>query len=257
MSQANELEPEEEEIVSNVEEQETEKLANEKEDEPAEAEEEVLEDAEDEGEESPVEAKAATRGENRHQALANEKKQLTAERDDLIRREAAATAEINLMRQARYQTDTGEATRREQEARALMEPAERYAYDTNKEMNALKNQVYHMQINSQDMQDRAVFQAKASIDPDIAKHADEVEKIHSAMRARGTSSTRDDILKWRLGDELMKNKLSNQKTKKENGEKRIRQVSSNPSSARSDTGSSRCGKSFEQSFEEKYGDYKI
>ncbi len=249
-----ENEVEEKEVVSDVAEQEEKNHADEEKAEGAD--EEILESDEDEGDPEPVTAseEPRTRGENRHQALANERKQLQAEKEQLIAEKAAANAKIELMQQQRYQTDAGEATRKEQEALALMEPHERVSYNTTKELNALKNQMYHMQISSQDAQDKAVFQAKASIDPDYAKFADEIEQIHANQRARGISSSREDLLKWKIGEEIMKNKLENKNKKTATGEKRIRQVSSTPSSARSDTsGTSRTGgMSFEEKFERDY-----
>ena len=203
------------------------------------------EGAEDEGE-ADVAAETPTRGMNRHQALSRELKTEREGRERLIGEKAAAIAEIELMKRQRYDTTAADNQRKEAEALALMEPAERAAYKNGQELHALKMQMYNMQVAAKGSEDRAIFRARAAVDPDIAKHADDVERMHADLQAKGVNSTRDDLLFWKLGKELFDNKAAAASKKGEAAKKRISAVSTSPASARGDSSASKKGRSLEE-----------
>jgi hypothetical protein len=217
-----------------------------------------------EGEETAEADPEPTRGMNRHQTLAKRAKEAEERANKADIERAAAVAQIELIRQQRYETDTRantiEAQRREQEALALMEPAERIAFQQNKKIHDLETRMYHTQLQSADAQDKALFHAKAAMNPNLAKHADEVEKIHQNMRAQGKTSTRDDLLYWLIGKAAAEGAGAAEKTKRAGAERRVRAASSTPPSSRSDVSSSRSSggeDSFVSNFEKQYGNRHI
>jgi hypothetical protein len=105
-----------------------------------------------------------------------------------------------------------------------------------------------MELQRKDDRDRAEFHARASHDPVYKKYADEIEKTYQDGLNRGVSAPREDLLAWRLGKELLQNRLAGGEKKKATAAKKIDSVTSKPASARGDVTAS---KSSSKSLEDK------
>lgn len=91
----------------------------------------------------------------------------------------------------------------EQQKLQEMEPHDRVAYLANKQAEALQGQIAKLQFQVQDTQDQARFQAKAAADPLYGKYVDKVEQKLQEMQSQGVTTTRDAILKYYVGEDLL------------------------------------------------------
>ncbi|MES2730024.1 MAG: hypothetical protein V4621_08040 [Pseudomonadota bacterium] len=128
--------------------------------------------AQDEPEDHEEEAKPLTRGQQRIQALANEKR-LAEQRAELLERE---------LHHARQQS----APVRQQEEENLT--------DLEKWQRQADATIRQVQFQNMDMQDRSNFLTNVSKNPAEAAYIDRVEQTLAEARQRGFNPTRDDVL---------------------------------------------------------------
>ena len=217
---------------------EEEVVAAEPEEEPAadEPEEEPEADGEEEPEEEPqakrqpeseVEPQPRKRAETRIQKLANERAQ---EREARIRAEAERDALLKF-RATTPAPDTAEAIRKRQEKLDLMEPMERAIFLQNERLEQLQQQQIISELRSQDLADKAAFEARAVVDPRYARHKDEVEKELREFRAKGINATREQALALVLGRKLLGEKP--RKAARDAAAQRVASTKGKPVGARS------------------------
>lgn len=175
-----------------------------------------------------------TRGEKRHQVLANSLKE-ERERRETLEREVA---EIKAASQARSSVSNAEAVRIREEKLSLMEPHEKQLFVQNEEIQRLKEAQFATQMHVMDATDKAAYDAKATFNPIYEKHRDAVEKALSTLRANGNTTNREELLKWVIGHEALKAKPAKaDAAKKQAAAVRVSAAKGKPTSARSDAGS--------------------
>ncbi len=198
--------------------------------------EEAAEDPES-GEEEPAEeqeqpAKPVGRAQARIQKLAAEKDAERAEKEKAINDRAVAIAQLELLREQQRAVQSQSERKAEEERLALLAPEERAMLQANQQIRNLEYRLNQMEIRRQDDQDRANFHAKAAHDEVYKKYADEIETAYQDGLAKGVSAPREELLAWKLGKELLKNRQTAAPKKKEAAGKRIEQVTSKPIGAR-------------------------
>lgn len=209
-----------------------------------------VEQAEDE---DGVEDDKPTRGQSRHQRLANqlkeereERQKDKEEREKLIAEKAGYAARLEEY-ERRQQAGQSEAHKRAEEERlSLLTDSERATYHTQRKNQELEYRLNHMEQQRQDDLDRSEFRAKAATDPLVEKYKDEVERLRKEDLKRGLSAPRDAYLNFIVGEAIRKNAASKISSKKKSADKRIDSVTSKPVGARGDVKGSKSGKTVEE-----------
>lgn len=168
-----------------------------------------------------------------------------AEREKLISERATLAAQLEFQRQRDNQSLSMEQRRAEESRLALLAPEERALYEANQRIRQMEHRMNQMEVQRQDDRDRAEFHAKAMHDEVYSKYADEIEQTYQDGLRKGVSAPREDLLAWKLGKELLKDKNSKASTKKEAAGKRIASVTSKPARAKGDVSGTKSGKSEE------------
>lgn len=178
-------------------------------------------------------AKKPSRGENRFHTLANRVKEEAAHRERLERE----LQEVKANQQARTNVSYEEQARIREEKLAIMEPHERTAYLQNERIDQLTRNQQLAELRHHDAIDKAAYEGKASQNPIYAKHKEAVEKTLESLRNKGTNTSREELLKWIIGDEALKAKPSKAAVvKKEAAAVRVSAAKGKSTSANSDSG---------------------
>ncbi len=168
-----------------------------------------------------------------------------AEREKLITERATALAQLEFVRQQQQQFQSNEQRVAEEKRLSLLDPQERAIYQANQKAAALEFRLNQMEVSQADYRDKAEFQAKAAYDETYSKYADQVEHMYQEGLARGVRASREDLLAYQVGKELLKDKNSKANDKKKAAGKRIDSVTSKPANARGDVAGTKKGKSEE------------
>jgi hypothetical protein len=186
------------------------------------------ESAEEEAEEGQV-AKP-TRGEKRFQKLTREVRD-AKEHAARVEQEIRALRE---QRQANDRTQNEQVTAEQERARlALMTADERVAYHLEKSERRHQDMMRQQQFAMADMADKAAYDAKATIDKRYERYKGRVEQLLQEERNNGRSFPRETILKFVLGEEVMKAQGTMTKTQRTEAQRRV-----NAQQARTTGGSS-------------------
>ena len=176
---------------------------------------------------------APSRGETRIQRLANEAKAAREEAAE-ARREAAA------LRRSQEQASQHLTEQQERERLALMTPEERMGYVLDKSQRDTQRQLREMEFRTQNLTDKAAFDAKASIHPTYAKYQEPVEAKFQELLSKGTPTDRETILKFMLGERALQAAGPNGRSKAaKTGQSRVAAQTVKPGSAKGDTASQR------------------
>lgn len=175
------------------------------------------------------------------------KGRLAARREALRAREEEAAAERQRAQRAEDELARirGEQTRQEQERarqQALAEendekiPYEqrlyKYTARTTKEMQDRQSA---LEARLLDQTDRSEFNARASVDPRVAKYKDRVEARLTQMRQNGQNAPREAIMKYLAGEDLFSEKTAKSSSKqKDEAAARVSKARGEPTNARSD-----------------------
>lgn len=222
-------------------------------------------DAEDEEQDEPAVAQKGsddsdedeepkTRGQNRHQKLANELKQEREERarerkerDELIAERARYAAKLEHYEQQQTAGRSAADRQAEEQRLSLLDPAERVAYNAQQTSSRLEQRLNQMQIQHQDDRERSEFRSKGSSDPLVEKYADRVEQMRQDdIKKLGVAAPRDAYLNFIIGESVRKNAASKISSKKKSADKRIDSVTSKSVGARGDVKGSKSGKTVEE-----------
>jgi hypothetical protein len=141
------------------------------------------EEADDEQDEPPA---PQTRGQSRHQALANKARDLEAELASLRREREAET-----QRQQREQFQ-----RQEEQRLAEMTPEERIEHRVNQRLA-------QVEFNGWNTNDQVAFQRAADRNPAVAALTEEVEAAFQAQLKAGKPTDRITIAKFLIGDKAL------------------------------------------------------
>ena len=133
-----------------------------------------------------------TRGQTRHQKLANQLKEERAERakereerEKLIAERATLAAQLEHERQSKTAGQSGAEKRAEEERLQLLSPEERMAYNADRRAQALEQRINAMEWQTHDGSEKAAFRAQAAHDPLVEKFQDEVERMRAEDLKKG------------------------------------------------------------------------
>lgn len=162
---------------------------------------------------------------------------LEKERDTERTRAAELQGRLDGILAMQRQAQPDDAAQRAEAARvAAMDPAERERYEDKQRIEALSRQVANLAHSQEDNLDRARFEMRLEHEPALKKYADSVEKALGEMRTKGVNSSREAILKYKLGEEaydrLMSKKGAEQR--KQAAQKRVASVNGRPANVRGD-----------------------
>lgn len=222
---AEEPEPEEEPAVAAEPEEEPE--TEETEEEPAAEGEPEPEEEPAAGRQPEVEVEPRKRAETRIQKLANERAQ---EREARIRAEAERDALLKF-RPNTPAPDNSEAIRLRNEKLSVMEPQERAIFLQSERIEHMNQQLMVSELRSEDRADKALYEAKATVDPRYARNKDAVEQELRELRAKGINATREQCLVQVIGRKLLNEKP--RKGAREAAAARVASTKGKPPSARS------------------------
>lgn len=212
--------PDEEEIVEDVGEEEVEagEEPEPEQDEEAEA---------DEGEEPAPQPQKTSRAQERIRSL-----------DARLKAEATQREQLQQQLQqlmARQQADQQRAQKASQEEQlALMDPAERRAFEAHQQATNTQAQLQRVQFQFQDVQDHTAFHSKAVSNPVYAKFAPQVEQALAKLRAQGMNAPRENVLAFIVGQEAIRKAQGTVGAKAKAGAQRVASAKGSPVSARSD-----------------------
>lgn len=153
-------------------------------------------------------AKQPSRSERRVQAVLAREKEKDAENQKLMQELAAERAKRQLLEEMR-QPKVDPAYEAEQLAQ--MDPEERMAYTLRKSEMKFERQLSEMSFRNQDLADKAAFQAIIAADPRLAKYTDDVDKEMQRMWNSGQNAPREAVLKYVIGEAVMKSKAKTTK----------------------------------------------
>lgn len=197
----------------------------------------------------PLAADTGSRSSRRIQALRQREAAATAEAAELRKRLDDVLADQRKQPPAVDEV----ALRAEAEKVALMEPHERVAYENNKRIKSLQDQVNGLGFHISDATDKATFEAKATIDPIYKKYAGRVEKALGDMRKNNANTTREALLTYMIGQDARERlaKNSNGDQRRRAAAARVENTKGRPATARSDASSSRTDKDSVQALEKR------
>jgi hypothetical protein len=190
-------------------------------------------EASSEGQVRP-EPRQVSRGERRFQRMSEDVREQRSRADKLERELADIRADRD--RQQR-ETQQREPTKEEM---ALWTPEERMDYRMSRAERHFNNVLSQTQAQTQDVADKAAFDAKAEGNPRYKRYADEVERRLVDLRKQGQSAPREAILKFILGERLLTNNGGkSEQRQRQNGQRRIARASGGQQSPRGDAGGGR------------------
>jgi len=206
-----------------------------------EADEQVPEGDEVDGEERQPEVAATdrtaerqpSRGESRQQRLANELKEARQRETELNRRLDALIAG----QQPRPQL--GETPEARAQRLALLTPEERITAELNEVKVGFALQLQQMQLNTVDSNDRASYQAKATVDPLYKKWEPKVEAELAQLRRQGQTVEREKLMYYLIGKNAIENRKGPTSQERRQAQTRVARQTTRPSNAGSDVSASR------------------
>ncbi len=141
-------------------------------------------------------------------------REVESERNRFREEAEAARAEAASLK-AERQREQAEANRvrqsQEQQRREQMLPEDRNAYDLQQIQAQLAYQDQMRIFEKADAQDSANYKATASVNPLYKRHEAAVEKSLAQLRASGQNMPREVLLRYHIGEEMLKNSQKNSK----------------------------------------------
>ena len=131
--------------------------------------------------------------------------------DDLNRRLDAFLAGQNRVPQ-------GESPEQRAQRLSLMTPEERLTETFREEREAHRRDMAQLQFTVVDGNDRAAFEAKCTVDPRYQKYKAKVEAKLAELHRAGQNTSRENVLRWVLGDRVMEAWVDGKTTQQSRGE---------------------------------------
>lgn len=205
------------------------------------------EDTEEDVGEEPAETpeKPVGRAQARIQRQQEEIKAGREREERLISERATYAAQLEQLRQQQQETQSASQRKVEDERLASLSPDERALYQLQQQNRSLEHRLNRMEMQRMDDQDRANFHAKAAHDEVYKKYADDIEAAYQDGLKRDVRAPREELLAWKLGKELLKDRETKGGKKKETAGKRIETVTTKPVSARGGAAGSKTSKTEE------------
>ena len=184
------------------------------------------------GVDAAAERQPQSRGESRIQRLANEAKAAREEAQ-------AARREAEELRRSQQQASQHITEQQERERLALMTPEERMGYVLDKQSRDMQRKLQEMEFKTQNLTDKAAFDAKASIHPTYQKFQADVEAKFNELLQQGRPTDRETILKFMLGEKALASANPNRNKAAKTGQNRVAAQTVKPGSTKGDTASQR------------------
>ena len=210
---------------------------DEQEDESPEEGEEVEAQGEQAGDrQQSSEERQPSRGEQRQQRLANELKEARQRESELNRRLDMALATRPQQPQPQGETPEARAQRL-----ALLTPEERITAELQETKQTFAREMQVMRFTAVDGNDRAAFQAKATVDPLYKRWEPEVEAELAKLRTQGQTVEREKLMYFLIGKAAVEKRDGSKGTQRAEGQRRVASQRVRPSNSGSDIAANRRG----------------
>lgn len=168
----------------------------------------------------------SSRGERRHQVLANE----VRERDRQI---AELKGRLDALVAAPRQQQQGETPEARAQRRALLTAEERITEDLQEARIQHQREMQALAFTITDGNDKAAYSAKATVDPFYKKWESQVEAELTTLRNQGMTAPREKIMYYLIGKAAVEGRQGSQVQRRE-GERRVARQQTRPSNSGSD-----------------------
>lgn len=174
-----------------------------------------------------------TRGENRFQTLRNELKAEREARADLNRRLDTILAS------QRPTAPQGETPEARAQRLALLTPEERIREELNVATQGFAREQQALRFAVQDGNDRAAFEAKATVDPLYAKWKPKVEAELQTLRQQGQNVDREKLMYYLIGKSVVEGRGATRGQQRAEGARNVQRQRTRPSNSGSDVAANR------------------
>jgi hypothetical protein len=174
-----------------------------------------------------------SRGERRYQTLSNE---LRAQREANIALNARLEAYLSGQVQRSQQGESPEARA---QRRSLLSSEERMQEDLQGSRQQVATEMQMLQFQVKDGNDRAAFEAKATVKPLYAKWRDRVEAQYQTLVKQNQFVERENILAWMIGKRALEQGEPVRTQQRQQGAARVRSQTTRPSNSGSDVAANR------------------
>lgn len=172
-----------------------------------------------------------SRGERRHQVLSNELQEARKREADLNRRLDALLA-------GQTKQPSGESPEQRAQRLALLTPEERISETLRESEVNHRREMQGLQFAILDGNDRAAFEAKATVDTLYAKWKPKVEAELAELRAKGQNVDREKLMDYLIGKNARESRKQGDKQRQE-ARGRVNSQRTRPSNSGSDTAPNR------------------
>lgn len=181
------------------------------------------------------EQRQQTRGESRQQRLANELRGARQREADLNRRLDTLIAG---QRQPVLQGETPEARA---QRLALLTPEERIREDLNAATSDFRRELQITRFQQADGNDRAAFEAKATVDPLYAKWKPKVEAELATLRQQNMNVDREKLMYYLIGKNAVEGRNATKGQQRHEAQRRVQRQQTRPGNSGSDVSADRRG----------------
>jgi hypothetical protein len=169
-----------------------------------------------------------SRGESRQQKLANDLREARQREADLNRRLDLALAGRT------PQPPQGETPEARANRLALLDPEARIREELNEAKQGFAREMQVVRFTTQDGNDRAAFQAKATVDPLYKKWEPRVEAELTELRRQGQNVDRERLMYYLIGKNAVEGRQAARPGQRAAAERRVSQQRTRPSNSGSD-----------------------
>ena len=221
-------------------------------------------ESEDEpGEQSAEDAKSGEpdKGPQERQPAGRAERRITAQQEELRRRDQQI-ADLNkrldaMLTETRQPRSPQESPEQRETRLALLDPVERMRVEMQESQQVSQRQMAQMAFTFQDSSDKATFDAKGLVDPLFAKWAPKVESELAALRAKGQNVSREQMLKYLIGEAALAGRKTATGQQKKAAAGRMARNRTSPSNSRSDAQGERRGGSDSNALERRLENVQI
>ena len=190
------------------------------------------EEAEPIAAQKPDQQQQPSRGESRHQRLANELREARQREADLNRR-------LDTLIAGQARPPQGETPEARAQRLALMSPEERITAELHDARQSFTREMQQMRFATQDGSDRAAFQAKATVDPLYKKWETQVEAELRTLREQNMNVERERLMYYLIGKSAVEGRQAARPGQRAQAERRVQRQQTRPSNSGSDVSAPR------------------
>jgi hypothetical protein len=180
----------------------------------------------------PEQQQQPSRGESRHQRLANELREARQREADLNRR-------LDTLIAGQARPPQGETPEARAQRLALMTPEERITAELHDARQSFTREMQQMRFATQDGSDRAAFQAKATVDPLYKKWETRVEAELRTLREQNMNVERERLMYYLIGKAAVEGRQASKPGQRAEAQRRVARQQTRPSNSGSDVAAQR------------------